>query len=77
MKDKEKDNQQNQLQESQYDKNPPVEFLEGKNRLKETLPVEDDKHDDLEKFEKGELGAAGTRYNDDGPPKGESRKIDI
>ena len=77
MKNKEESNQQHQFKEDEYDKNPPIEFVEKNKKEKETRTLEDDKNDDIEKFKKGELGAEHNRYNDDGPPKGVIRKLDI
>ena len=83
MKDnKEKD--RGKLSENNYDNNPPAEFINSVSRDSKSVPVDDETKKDkstsderLEKFKRGELGAAHIRYNDDGDQKGTRRKLDI
>ena len=72
-----KKEQPKKLEESKYDKNAPVEFVEVDDSRPETTPDVKNREADLEKFKRGELGAEQFRYNDDGTPYGESRKMDI
>ena len=72
-----KKEQPKKLEESKYDKNPPVEFVEVGESRPESTPDTKNREDDLEKFESGEMGAEQFRYNDDGTPYGEGRKLDI
>ena len=65
------------LEEGNYDIDPPVEFVEHDASRPPTTPDVKDREEELEKFRKGELGAEGFRYNDDGPPRRGSRKMDI
>ena len=83
MKDKKED--PNNLDESDYDNNPPAEFIDRVSRESKYVPLieEGDKRKEsksderLEKFKRGELGAAHNRYNDDGDQSGATRKLDI
>ena len=78
MEDKEnKGGESEKLSESQFEENPPVEFIEQKKSSKEISTKRDVKHADLEKFKRGELGASYIGYNDDGSPHGSARKLDI
>lgn len=72
-----KKQQPKKLEESKFDKNAPVEFVEADDARPENTPDVENREDDLEKFESGEMGAEQFRYNDDGEPYGESRKMDI
>ena len=72
-----KKEQPKKLEESKYDKNAPVEFVEVDESRPTNTPDVENREADLEKFESGELGAEQFRYNDDGKPYGESRKMDI
>lgn len=76
---KDKDKEDNKLSENDFDNNPPTEFIDGKGRRSKTTSSEEtDKHANLEKFKKGELGASPVGYNDDGSQqKGASQKLDI
>ncbi len=73
------DKKDDKLSENDFDTNPPAEFIDGKTRKNKTTPSEEtDRHTDLEKFKKGELGVSHIGYNDDGSPqKGASQKLDI
>lgn len=72
-----KKQQPKKLEESKYDKNAPVEFVEANDARPESTPDVENREDDLKKFESGEMGEEQFRYNDDGKPYGESRKMDI
>ena len=66
-----KNKEQDKLSENNYDTNPPTEIIQNKNRKSETPSTDEtNKHADLEKFKRGELGAEHFRYNDDGPRGG-------
>ena len=65
------------LEENEFDKNPPVEFVENDDSRPATTPDVENREEELEKFKKGELGAEQFRYNDDGSPYTESPKMDI
>ena len=65
------------LEESKYDKNPPIEILESDGSRPATTPDVEGRDEELEKFKSGEMGAEQFRYNDDGSPVGTSRKLDI
>lgn len=66
-----------ELNENKHEKNPPIESNEHQNVSKKGSSDTKVRDERLEKFKKGELGAADFRYNDDGPPDGSSRKLDI
>lgn len=72
-----KKEQPKRLEESEYDTDPPVEFIESDGSRPQTTPDVDGRAADIEKFKTGEKGAEHFRYNDDGPPYGPSRKLDI
>ena len=83
MKDK-KEKDRGKLEKNNYDNNPPAEFIDSVSRDSMTVPMDEEsksvksKSDErLEKFKRGELGAAHNRYNDDGDQLGTSRKLDI
>ncbi len=70
-----KEEQNINLSENQYEKDPPVEFIERTKSSDETSSTDEVKYADLEKFKRGELGASYIGYNDDGSPHGSSRKF--
>ena len=72
-----KKEQPKKLEESKYDKNPPIDLVEVDESRPESTPDVKNREEDLEKFKSGEMGAEHFRYNDDGTPYGESRKLDI
>lgn len=78
MEDKANDKNNEDINENEFDADTPIEFIERKSNKSKT-PSSDEREKDayLEKFKKGELGAEHIRYNDDGPPFGSSRKLDI
>lgn len=75
--EKSKEKEPKKLEESKFDKNPPINLVEADASRPENTPDVENREDDLEKFESGEMGAEQFRYNDDGEPYGESRKMDI
>ena len=85
MKDKkEKHQDPNSLDENDCENNPPAEFIDRVSRESKSVALSEkdkkvkSKSDErLEKFKRGELGAAHNRYNDDGDQSGASRKLDI
>ena len=85
MKDKkEKEKDQKKLEENNYNNNPPAEFIDSVSRDSMSVPLDEESKnvksqsdERLEKFKRGELGAAYNRYNDDGDQLGTSRKLDI
>lgn len=77
MKNENKKEEQKRLEESEFDKNPPIELLESKSSRPEHTPDVDNRQEDLDKLKRGELGAEQFRYNDDGTPQGRSHKVDI
>ena len=78
MENKANDKNNEDINENEYDDDTPIEFIERKsNKTKTSSSDESEKDAYLEKFKKGELGAEHIRYNDDGPPAGSSRKLDI
>ena len=83
MKNKnEKQEDLSKMNESNYD--PPAEFIDSVNRESKSVPSDEESKkaksisdQRLEKFKRGELGAAHIRYNDDGDQSGATRKLDI
>lgn len=65
------------LEENQYDKDSPVEFVEKKTSQSKSTEDVKNRQEELEKFKRGELGAQHNRYNDDGTPNAGSPKMDI
>ena len=75
--EKSKEKEPKKLEESKFDKNTPIDMIGPDASRPESTPDVENREDDLEKFESGEMGAEQFRYNDDGEPYGESRKMDI
>ena len=76
MKKENKKENQKEFEKSESDMQAP-EILENKTSRPKTTPDVNNIQKKLDMIRKGELGAKDIGYNDDGSPRGGSRKVNL